>query len=146
MTNRRNARKMRNLKDVIKYDVEKVFINLNEFAEYVEIDGVILQAQVQYRSEKAAGLKMRMFEAVRGELMQPLHGDYVQMFFRTADYCAKMERLPFQNEYCHVNKKKYKVISCKDEMGITRLILSDYRQEQLRQTPFQRMELGGLDD
>ena len=137
---------MKTLKDVIKYDVENVFVNLNEFAEYVEIDGIILRAQIQYSSEKAAGLKQRMFEAVRGELMQPLHGDYIKMFFRTADYVKKNERLPFQNEYCHVNRKKYKVISCKNEMGITRLILSDYRQEQLRQTPFQRIELGGIDD
>lgn len=137
---------MKTLKDVIKYDAENVFINLNEFAEYVEIDGVILRAQVQYSSEKAAGLKMRMFEAVRGELMQPLHGDYVKMFFRTADYLGKRERLPYQNEYCHVNKKKYKVVSSKNEMGITRLILSDYRQEQLRERPFQRLELGGIDD
>ena len=127
-----------NLKDVIERDNDKVFLNVNEFAEYVEIDGIILQGQVQYRTEKASSLKSESFEM--------LHGDYVKVFFRTSDYCKKNERLPVQGEFVHLNKKKYKVMTCKDEMGITRLVLSSYRQEQLRQNTFQRMELVGLDD
>ena len=126
-----------NLKDVIKHDNGKVFLNLNEFAEYVEIDGILLQGQIQYRTEKASSLKTENFDT--------LHGDYLKVFFRTADYCRKNERLPVQGEFVHLNKKKYKVMTCKDEMGITRLVLSSYRQEQLRQKSFQRMETGGLD-
>lgn len=133
----RGKRKM-NLKDYIKQDNEKVFINLNEFSEYVELDGIILQAQVQYRTERRSALQSESFEG--------LHGDWVKIFFRTADYCKKNERLPVQGEIVHINHKRYKVLTCKDEMGITRLQVSDYRQEQLRGKPFQRMGLGGLDD
>ncbi len=127
-----------NLKDVIAWDNQQVFFNMGEFAEYVEIDGMILQAQVQYRTEKASSLKSESFEM--------LHGDYVKIFFRTAEYCGKNERLPVQGEIVHINRKRYKVLTCKDEMGITRLVVSSYRQEQLREKPFQRLELGGIDD
>lgn len=127
-----------NFKDVIKLDNEEVFIDLSEFAEYVLIDGMMIQAQVQYRTERKSALQSESFEG--------LHGDWVKIFFRTADYCAKNERLPNQGEYVHINGKLYKVLTCKDEMGITRLQVSGYRQEQLRQSPFQRVELGGIDD
>lgn len=127
-----------NLKDVIKLDNEEVFMDLGEFAEYVLIDGLLIQGQVQYRTERKSALQSESFEG--------LHGDWVKIFFRTADYCAKNERLPNQGEYVHINGKLYKVLTCKDEMGITRLQVSGYRQEQLRQSPFQRVELGGIDD
>ena len=126
------------LKDYIKRDNQSVFFNLGEFAEYVELDEMMIQAQVQYRTEKASSLKSETFDE--------LHGDYVKIFFRTDDYCRKCERLPVQGEFVHINGKLYKVLTCKDEMGITRLAVSAYRQGQLREKPFQRMELGGLDD
>ena len=126
------------LKNLIEADNRQVFLNLNEFAEWVEVDGVLMKCQVQYHTEKASTLKTETFDT--------LHGDYVKIFFRTADYCGKRERLPYQGEYVRVNGKRYKVQKCTDEMGITRLAVSDYRQEQLRQKPFQRIELGGLDD
>ena len=126
------------LKDYIKRDNQSVFFNLGEFAEYIKLDGVTLQVQVQYRTEKASTLKSESFPM--------LHGDYAKVFFRTADYCGKRERLPVEGEFVHINGKLYKVLTCKDEMGITRLVVSAYRQEQLREKPFQRMELGGLDD
>lgn len=131
-------RKMRTLKEDIKFDNQEVFFDLGEFAEYVEIDGMILEAQVQYRTEKASSLKSESFET--------LHGDYTKIFFRTADYCRKNERIPVEGEFVHINGKRYKVLTSKDEIGITRLAVSSYRQEQLRQKQFQRMELGGLDD
>ena len=124
------------LKDYIKRDNQSVFFNLGECAEYVELDEMMIQAQVQYRTEKASSLKSETFDE--------LHGDYVKIFFRTDDYCRKNERLPVQGEFVHINKKLYKVLTCKDEMGITRLTVSAYRQGQLRERPFQR--LGGLDD
>ena len=126
------------LKDDIASDNDDVFFDLGEFSEYVELDGMIIEVQVQYRTEKASTLKTETF--------QGLHGDYTKIFFRTADYCRKNERLPVQGEYVHINGKMYKVLTCKDEMGITRLQVSAYRQEQLREKPFQRMELGVLDD
>lgn len=126
------------LKDVIAWDNQQVFFNMGEFAEYIELDGMIITGQVQYHTEKASSLKSESFDE--------LHGDYVKVFFRTGDYCRKNERIPTEGEFIHLNGKKYKVKASKDEMGITRLVASSYRQEQLRQKPFQRMELGGLDD
>ena len=133
---------MKNFKDVIANDNQQIFINLNEFAEYVEIDGVLLQAQIQHRTEKISALQSENYDT--------LHGDFVKIFFRTADYCRKNERLPYQGEYVHINKKMYRVLTCKDEMGITRLQVSSYRQEQLRQNSFQRVsgygEAWGIND
>ena len=121
-----------NLKDCISADNLDVFINLSEFSEYVELDNILIAAQVQYRTEEKSARQSESFEG--------LHGDFVKIFFRTADYCAKAERLPNQGEFIHVNGKLYKVLTCKDEMGITRLVASGYRQEQLRQSPFQRAD------
>ena len=126
-----------NFRDFLKQDNQNIFINLKEFGEYAEIDGVTLQVQVQFRTERYSALQSQDYDT--------LHGDFVKIFFRTADYCGKRERLPFQGEICHINGKRFKVLTCKDEMGITRLVVSSYRQEQLRQKPFQRMELEGLD-
>lgn len=126
------------LKDDIASDNEDVFFDLGEFSEYVELDGMLIEVQVQYRTEKASSLKTETF--------QGLHGDYTKVFFRTADYCRKNERIPTEGEYVHINGKKYKVLTSKDEMGITRLVVSAYRQEQLREKPFQRLGLGELDD
>ena len=120
---------MMNLKDCIASDNEEVFLDLNEFAEYVDIDGTVLKAQVQYRTERKSALQDENFDA--------LHGDWAKIFFKTADFLAKNERLPAQGNYVHINKKMYRVITCKDEMGITRLQVSGYRQEQPRQS-FQR--------
>lgn len=123
---------MKNFKDVIASDNQQVFIDVNEFAEYVEIDGVLLQAQIQYRTERKSALRSETFDG--------LHGDFTKIFFRTADYCGKRERIPVQGEIVHINHKRYVVLTSKDEMGITRLVVSDYRQEQLRQKPFQRVD------
>ena len=72
------------LKNLIEADNRQVFLNLNEFAEWVEVDGVLMKCQVQYHTEKASTLKTETFDT--------LHGDYVKIFFRTADYCGKRER------------------------------------------------------
>lgn len=127
-----------NFKDVIASDNEEVFINVNEFSEYVDIDGVMIQAQIQYRTERKSALQSENFDG--------LHGDFTKVFFRTSDYCGKRERLPVQGEFVHINGKRYEVLACKDELGIVRLLVSDYRMIQLRQKPFQRLEVGGLDD
>lgn len=114
------------LKECIAADNEEVFLDVMEFAEYVEVEGTLIKSQVQYRTERKSALQSESFEG--------LHGDWVKVFFKTAEYCRKNERLPVQGEFIHVNGKKYKVITCKDEMGITRLVCSGYRQEQ----PFKR--------
>ena len=69
------------LKNYIKQDNQNVFINLKEFGEYAEIDGVTLQVQVQFRTERYSALQSQDYDT--------LHGDFVKIFFRTADYKAK---------------------------------------------------------
>lgn len=115
-------------KDDIASDNLEVFLNVEEFAEYVDINSTILKAQVQYRTEEKSSRQNEIFEG--------LHGDFVKIFFRTADYIGKNQNLPNQGSYVHINKKLYRVLTCKDEMGITQLCVSAYRQEQ----PFKRLE------
>ena len=129
---------MKNFKDVIASDNQEVFIDVNEFAEYVDVDGVLLQGQIQYRTERKSALQSETYET--------LHGDYLKVFFRTNDYCRKRERLPVQGEIVHVNGKRYQVLTSKDEMGITRLVVSAYRQVQLRQSPVRQSQVWGLQD
>ena len=129
---------MKNFKDVIASDNQEVFIDVNEFAEYVDVDGVLLQGQIQYRTERKSALQSETYET--------LHGDYLKVFFRTKDYCGKRERLPAQGETVHVNGKRYQVLTSKDEMGITRLVVSAYRQVQLRQSPVRQSQVWGLQD
>lgn len=117
------------LKEVIKMDNEVVYLDVNEFAELIEIDGVLLKGQVQYRTERKSALQSESFDG--------LHGDWLKVFFRAADYVGKEGQLPTQGEYIKLNGKMYKVVACKDEMGIVRIVASSYRQEQPRQ--FQRL-------
>ena len=114
-------------KDDIADDIA-TFVSCKEFAELTEIDGVLLPCQIMdYTAEKSG----RQNENYAG-----LHGDFVTIFFPTAPYVKKRERLPRNGEWIMVAGKRYDVISVKDELGVTQIICAAYRQNVLRQRPF----------
>lgn len=119
---------MATLKDDIAADIRSVFINLTEFSDWHTLDGVIIACQV---SAWTADKSNRQNETYDG-----LHGDFTTLYFKTAEYTKKRERIPRHSEWVEFDGKRYDVISVKDEMGVTKLTLSAYRQNTLRTAPF----------
>ena len=61
---------------------------------------------------------------------------FVTLYFKTADYCGKKQRLPVHGEQIWLDGKRYDVESCEDQLGIAKLTLAAYRQNTLRPRPF----------
>lgn len=124
---------MATLKDDIAADIRDVFINLTEFSDWHTLDGVIIACQAsQWTTDKSNR---------QNETYDGLHGDYTTLYFKTVEYTQKRERLMRKGEWCYFDGKRYDVISVKDEMGVTKLTLSAYRQNTLRTNNFS----GGYD-
>lgn len=101
-----------------------IFVETEEFAEEIEIDGVRLPAQMMPISKARS-------ELVRDSYPK-LEGDFVELYFRTQDYTETKKRLPRYSEWCFVNGKRFEVISSQDDLGICHLVLASYRQPVLR--------------
>ena len=116
-------------KEILPADNEAI-LRLDEFAECVKIDGVILRAAVEKSTaQKSGNLKLNY---------KGLLGDFLTLYFRSADYVGKRERLPRYGERVKVFsdewrcEKLFSVESCADELGICTLTLGAYRQNTLR--------------
>ena len=105
-----------------------IFVCSDEFAQFVTLDGVTLRAQVRVSTDKKSGNETFNFDG--------LHGDFTTLFFKTADYLGKKERLPRHGEWVTFDGKRYEVVHSEDELGITKLTLTAYRQNTLRPNPF----------
>ena len=110
-------------KDDLIADIE-TFLNEEEFAEKITVDGVELKA---VKSESTAEKSSRQNQNFAG-----LFGDFTNIYFKTDDYLATRKRLPNHGEYSIINGKRYVVETCADEGGICKLVLSAYRQAVLR--------------
>ena len=110
-------------KDDMESDL-KIFVEMEEFAEEMDIDGVKMPAQMMTMSKARSELVRNTFAK--------LEGDFSELFFRTADYVASKKRLPRYGEWCFINGKRYDVISSQDELGLAHLILGAYRQPMPR--------------
>lgn len=117
----------RSFKDDVADDCD-IFVDVTEFGRLTWVDGVLLWAQV---IEKTAEQSGRQNETYPG-----LHGDYTTIYFETAVYCRKRERIPRNGEWFYINGKRFTVVSARDEQGITKIVASAYRQNTLRKNPF----------
>ena len=107
-------------KEQIAADLD-IFVETEEFAELVVIDGVELPAQkLSHTAEKSARLT---------EQFDKLHGDFVTLYFKAADYSKK---IPVQGQSVIVDGRRYDVLSAELELGICKLVMSAYRQPTLR--------------
>lgn len=107
---------MQSLKEVIAADLD-IFVELEEFAQVIELDGVKLPAQkITHTEEKSA----RLTEQYDG-----LHGDFITIYFRREDYPKK---LPVQGQWVVVDSRRYDVVSSQEELGMAKLICAAYRQ------------------
>ena len=105
-------------KDMVAADA-KVFLNPEEFGETHDLNGkaCVCVLSSDMTDERKAALP--------GGRRTPdgLHGDSLTVCVRKSD----LERLPKQGENFKVDKKRYTVDSCADDMGILTIVLGAYR-------------------
>lgn len=102
------------------HDDLHVFVAPDEFAELVEIDNVLCQAQlIQHTADKS----QRLTENFDG-----LHGDFTEIFFKAEPYVKKHGKLPQRGDLVYINGRRYKAERVEDELGMIHLIASAYRQ------------------
>jgi len=106
-------------KELIKRDLD-TFVNTDEFAEMHNIDGVEIAAIVNKYTQAKSGSESKTFPV--------LHGDFTDVYFKTADFVSDKGRLPKQGDRISVDGRKYSVETCINEQGITIITLSAYRQ------------------
>lgn len=117
-------------KDYVAQDLN-TFLGLEEFGEIVEIDEIKIKAiLIQHTGDLNIANVASKHEAyyIHPELHnQPLIGNFVTVYFKTADYVAKRGRIPKHTEFTYINGVRYRVEESIDEMGITRLIATTDR-------------------
>ena len=98
-----------------------------EFAEYLKVDGVILPCQFIPSTAKKSSISSENYGG--------LYGEFATLYFKTKDYTGKRERLPRQGEFVTLSarkaKKRYEVVQVEEELGVTCLTLSSYRQNTI---------------
>ncbi len=106
-------------KDDIKTDLD-IFVDVTEFGELIDINGVICKAQLMsHTAQKSARLT---------ETFDKLHGDFSELYFITGPYVKKKKKVPKQGDWLWVNGRRYDVVYVENELGITHITLSAYRQ------------------
>ena len=115
-------------KDLLGIDAAAI-MNVTEFAEYLQVNGVLLACQFCPSTEKMLGGETKNYEG--------LYGDMAQLYFKAVDYTGKSEKpLPKQGDWIYIEyrnlKKRYRVEKAEDELGVMCLTLSTYRQSTVR--------------
>lgn len=101
----------------------KVFVGVEEFGEWVMLDGVKLRAVVVKNTGERQKRSTSIKEHMNPDLHSiPLIGNFLTIYFRTADYTAERERIPKYSEFVNLDGKRYKVIESAENLGLTRLI------------------------
>lgn len=99
-------------------------LNLEEFGEIINIDDCEIQAVIEVSTNQKSGNRQLNYPA--------LHGDFLELYFRTEDFLKYKSRLMIHGDICHVNGVRYDVEECTDEQGMTHLLLSAYRQNKVQ--------------
>lgn len=119
---------MTTFKDDVERDIKNVFIDLTEFSDYHTVDGVIIPCIVNSHTGDKSNRQNETYDG--------LHGDFMTLHFKATDYTVKRERLPRHGEWIYLDGKRYDVISVQNDMGVAKVTISAYRQNTLRQNPF----------
>lgn len=109
-------------KKILQSDSE-IFLNVEEFGEVINLDGLEFKAQLSIKTAEHSGGSTKNYAG--------LYGDIVELHFKTQEY-LEVRRLPNQGEQVTLNGKKYYVRSSIDYLGIAKLELESYRQGQVR--------------
>ncbi len=103
-------------KDCVESDILETFLNLDEFGETHNFDGVDLPCVINKDlTQKRARRDERNFDG--------LHGDFITVYVKQSD----CRRVPKQGENIKLDDKRYKVEICREEMGVMVVTLAAYR-------------------
>lgn len=105
-------------KDMVAADAS-VFLNPDEFGETHDLNG---KACVCVLYSDLTDKRKAMIPGGR-RTPDGLHGDFLSVCVRKSD----LERVPKQGENFKVDKKRYTVDSCTEDMGILTITLGAYR-------------------
>lgn len=102
--------------EIVTADIDRVFLNLNEFGEKHRLDDVELIAVISTsQTKQRANVQSRNFEG--------LHGDFMTVNIKKSDF----PRIPKQGENIRLDGKLFKVSECRDNMGMLYIELAAYR-------------------
>lgn len=103
-------------KEIVAADIDRVFLNPNEFGEMHRLDDVELCAVISTNQTKQRSkVQSRNFEG--------LHGEFMTVNIKKSDF----PRIPKQGENIRLDGKLYKVSECRDNMGMLYIELAAYR-------------------
>ncbi|MBQ6296152.1 MAG: hypothetical protein IJK81_00395 [Selenomonadaceae bacterium] len=106
-------------KDAIYADLD-IFVETDEFAELIEIDGVQLPAQVLKHTEEKSQRLQEQFDG--------LHGDFVTIYFKSEPFITERGKLPQKGDWILIDNRRYDVVFSQEELGIIKVVASAYRQ------------------
>ena len=107
---------MSTFKECVEAGLSDVFINMVEFAEMHTLEGVELPCVISVnKTAQKSEQKEKTFDG--------LHGDFITLFVKKVD----APRVPKQGENIKLDDKRYKVKSCRDDMGLLSMLLEAYR-------------------
>ena len=111
------------LKNQFAQDVE-TFLNLEEFSEIINLDGVHLNAVVTFSTKNNGYAQKPSSINKTNPLMhgRNLVGNLVIIYFSTAEYTAVKGRIPKHSEFVMYNGQRLKVEESIELAGITKLI------------------------
>lgn len=130
---RRRGVPARTLKDDISNLDHEVFLELDEFAEWITINSVKLRAQMSWVSAERQKPDLAHKNGADFYIHPNLHmaepyGELLTVVFRAKDYLREKERLPKNTEACYVNGDRFYVKSMQNEFGLVTLALEADRQ------------------
>lgn len=113
-------------KDLLSVDAAAI-MNVTEFAEFLQVNGVLLACQFIASTGKISSAEKDQKEG--------LNGDFATLYFKTTDYTRKSEKpLPKQGDWIYLQagnfKKRYRVEVAEDELGVTHLELAILRENR----------------
>lgn len=106
-------------KDAIYADLD-IFVETDEFAEIISIDGIELPAQVIKSTQEKSQRLQEQFDG--------LHGDFVTIYFKAEPFLTARGKLPAKGDWILLANKRYDVIFSQEELGIIKVEASAYRQ------------------
>lgn len=101
------------LRETIENDIG-AFLNVDEFAEEHEIDGESITCLVDSDSK----------EQVAGTDTDAMFASLVNLYARASDLEGLTQGLPKAGRTLTLDGRKYMVVNCAEEMGITRVALT----------------------
>lgn len=117
-------------KDAIYADLD-IFVETDEFAEIISVDGIELAAQVLKHTEEKSQRLQEQFDG--------LHGDFVTIYFKAEPFLAARGKLPAKGDWILIDNRRYDVAFSQEELGIIKVVANACRQQVPRLGDLRRL-------